>query len=258
MVRCDRVRRKGGGVAVLLRKVISYSVILKQSVPDSFEILCCDLALHDQFCRVVVVYRKPGCSHSQTEEILNILGDLSTCSYPVVAVGDFNMPDIDWRNDKDLCTNSISQRFLDFCSSHSMTQLVTTPTRHNSVLDLVLVNRPHIVSELKTMPNLGMSDHLSVSFRLRLPKLVEPIKLRKMFSKADYASINSYLANVDWYGSFQACTAVNEMYELFIFVPSQAIQAFVPLLPTTNSTGALPSYLISLSLKLAHVLGRRQ
>ncbi|KAK6060752.1 hypothetical protein COOONC_01590 [Cooperia oncophora] len=43
IIRCDRTRRKGGRVAILLSKELQYTAVFSESVPNSYEILACDL-----------------------------------------------------------------------------------------------------------------------------------------------------------------------------------------------------------------------
>ncbi|KAK6019154.1 hypothetical protein OSTOST_15219, partial [Ostertagia ostertagi] len=101
LIRCDRIRKPGGGVAILVRRKFSYQVIFKESISDSYELLCCDISSRCELCRIAVIYRTPGCSHKFTLQLFKALTDLSTCQYPFLAMGDFNMPDVDWTgNDK--------------------------------------------------------------------------------------------------------------------------------------------------------------
>ncbi|KAK6039751.1 hypothetical protein COOONC_22744 [Cooperia oncophora] len=44
IVRCDRARRTGGGVAMMIRKTVNYTTILSESFPKGYEILALDFA----------------------------------------------------------------------------------------------------------------------------------------------------------------------------------------------------------------------
>ena len=48
----------------------------------------------------------------------------------------------------------------------SLEQCVHTPTRDSNILDLLLTNRPEMVSHIEVTDNLPLTDHDSVSFSL--------------------------------------------------------------------------------------------
>ena len=64
------------------------------------------------------------------------------------------MPDIDWKmssvKDNPQYGVTVNQKFFDLVDDHGLTQLVTFPTRQESVLDLVLTNHPDLVNNLNT------------------------------------------------------------------------------------------------------------
>ena len=50
--------------------------------------------------------------------------------------------------------------FSDCLDDNGITQLVETPTRHDNVLDLIIINLPSKVQRISTLP--GISDHDAV------------------------------------------------------------------------------------------------
>ncbi|VDP07902.1 unnamed protein product [Heligmosomoides polygyrus] len=51
VVQCDRAKRKGGEIALMIRKIFSYNnVVVTESVDGGYDILCCDLATRDRLC----------------------------------------------------------------------------------------------------------------------------------------------------------------------------------------------------------------
>lgn len=81
------------------------------------------------------------------------------------------------------------------------TQLVSKPTRGNSVLDFVLRKRQGVVSDVRVGPPVGSSDHATVTFRL-LANFLKIEKLRWIlhFISADYNQTGKYLFIIDWIG----------------------------------------------------------
>lgn len=162
VVRCDRPRKQGGGVATFLKKDIPYAVILRESVPDSYEILSCDVFPNGP-CpfRLTVVYRTPSCPAKSSLNLIKVLSDISACDQSSIIVGDFNFSDITWDTPPS-CSTPVSQSFLNMCSVCNYVQVVHQPTRGENTLDLVLSNNPLLVSRATVRPPIGSSDHSSV------------------------------------------------------------------------------------------------
>ena len=74
--------------------------------------------------------------------------------------GDFNMGDIDWGNQTVQAGSpykSICHQMIDLANEYNLSQLVTEPTRKDSILDLFFTNNPTLVEKSSLLP--GMSDH---------------------------------------------------------------------------------------------------
>jgi hypothetical protein len=78
--------------------------------------------------------------------------------------GNFNLPDIDWSVDNSLnCLSATcSGTFLDMCCNFGLHPLVSSPTRVNNTLDLVLNNGCNCVLAVKVFEPLSTSDHSRV------------------------------------------------------------------------------------------------
>ncbi|KAM4029730.1 uncharacterized protein ACNLHF_022386 [Anomaloglossus baeobatrachus] len=72
-------------------------------------------------------------------------------------MGDFNYPDIQWDIESSGCAKSC--KLLSTIQDNFLSQMIDEPTRRNSFLDLVLSNRPDIISDLQVREHLGTSDH---------------------------------------------------------------------------------------------------
>ena len=78
------------------------------------------------------------------------------------ALGDFNLPHIDWDRTqiKDSCNcKPIYEKFFDIIFDFGLEQIVKEPTRDNNILDLFLTNYPNLIQSTKTLPPLGQGDH---------------------------------------------------------------------------------------------------
>jgi endonuclease/exonuclease/phosphatase family metal-dependent hydrolase len=123
------------------------------------------------------IYRSPLGSlpeQKETTSQLCRLFSLATAMNPthLVIMGDFNFPDIDWKNG--LSTAGIQHHSHDFiCTTQDslLFQHVLEPTRYRpgtapNLLDLIFSNEDGIISNLSYLPGLGESDHQCLDFTL--------------------------------------------------------------------------------------------
>ncbi|CAH1276990.1 Hypp9451 [Branchiostoma lanceolatum] len=78
----------------------------------------------------------------------------------VVLGGDFNLPDLDWK-ERTLKPGSsypnIHRQFVDIISDLGMEQIVEKPTRGTNTLDIIVTNHPSLFPRVEIIP--GLSDH---------------------------------------------------------------------------------------------------
>lgn len=75
----------------------------------------------------------------------------------VMLIGDFNVYHKEWLGSN--VTHAAGQRALQLANCLGLEQIVTEPTRHNNILDLVLSDSP---ATTKTLANMGSSDYYPV------------------------------------------------------------------------------------------------
>ncbi|KAK6040808.1 hypothetical protein COOONC_21686, partial [Cooperia oncophora] len=92
---------EAGGVLSLLKSIYGPSLIFKESVCDAYELLAVDLDIAYTTLRVVAVYKAPSCSSTAFTQLLKAITDLVAHNISSLVLGDFNIPEITWR---DICT----------------------------------------------------------------------------------------------------------------------------------------------------------
>lgn len=108
------------------------------------------------------VYGQPGSQEGSLNKFEHSLLSLqSNGSCPrVILTGDFNVPDIMWEQlfppSNPQYGLSLYQKMLSTVDNSGLTQLVTFPTRGESILDLVLSNH-----SIQWYPNLNLSIKLN-------------------------------------------------------------------------------------------------
>ncbi|CAB4045321.1 RNA-directed DNA polymerase from mobile element jockey-like, partial [Paramuricea clavata] len=106
------------------------------------------------------------------DELNNSLFKLSDKlnNHHVILAGDFNAPNIDWKDYAPVKASVHSDRLLEIINEHGLNQMVKEPTRsqgetHN-ILDMIFTNNENIINNVKVLP--GISDHDIVYFQVNL------------------------------------------------------------------------------------------
>lgn len=173
IIRHDRGAR-GGGVAVVLKKNIEYTVI---SHNTNVEMLWIRVRLCQYSVFVGAIYRPPDADLSILEKLHDFMYEHCKSNANVILCGDLNLPKINWDL---LCVPSSCQHselMLDIAFSFRLKQLVDQPTRvsatSSTVLDLFFVseNISAVGYDMSYLP--GLSDHDIVLFagRMRVSRI---------------------------------------------------------------------------------------
>ncbi|KAK6033909.1 hypothetical protein COOONC_28591 [Cooperia oncophora] len=230
IVRCDRARRTGGGVAMLIRKTVNYTTILSESFHKGYEFLALDFSAPE-------LSRPPSTPLHITEQLAKAISDLSVASCPVIVIGDFNTSEIDWAqwNPNRENTHPLSETF----AYHGFSQYVKEATR-------VLTNDQHLINNISINSALGHSDHSSISLEITasLPPCVPVFK--RLLHKCDISRVRSYLSSILWVESFETLTTVDDKYSMFLLILNTIDQYVIWALVYQNKRN-LPEYLPNMS-----------
>ncbi|GAB0209305.1 hypothetical protein GRJ2_003396200 [Grus japonensis] len=112
---------------------------------------------------VGVCYRPPDQGDRADEALYRQIGAASR-SQALVLMGDFNHPDICWRDNA--AGHKQSRKFLECVNDNFLLQVIEEPMRKGAMLDLILTNKEGLVGDVKLKGSLGCSDHEMVEFRI--------------------------------------------------------------------------------------------
>ena len=84
---------------------------------------------------------------------------------------------------------------MDILDDYNLVQIVTEPTRHDNVLDLILTSNPTLVSKVECLP--GLSDHDIVLAEVAIKPAQTKQKRRKihLYNKVDWTTFRSKLTD---------------------------------------------------------------
>ncbi|RMC01280.1 hypothetical protein DUI87_22233 [Hirundo rustica rustica] len=159
LFRRDRKGRRGGGVALYIKKALDTISINE----DGVERLWVRIKGKANKADVLVgVCYRPA---SQEEEVNNLLykqlKNVSGSSARVL-VGDFKLPDICWELHR--AERRQSRKFLECMEDNFLSQLVGEPTRGRTIFDLLFANRDGLVGAVVVGGRLGQNDDEIIEF----------------------------------------------------------------------------------------------
>ena len=122
--------RKGGGVLIVMRDNIK-AIPNDTSQYDSEFIFVDVLFSHNRKVTLGVFYRPPNNEIKPIEDLQAFLQELSTNE--LILLGDFNLPEIDWSNNRVLRQSDVYILLMDVVQDNFLTPLTNEPTRSKSV-----------------------------------------------------------------------------------------------------------------------------
>ena len=145
----------------------------------------------------------------------------TSVDHPVVTIGDFNHPTMDWLNTSSaIRRNNLESAFVDCCNECGLTQLVSKLTNRDGViLDSLLTTDPDLVETLAIaiVPSPENFDHMAISFSLKLGSADCPVVSSSLnFRDMDEDAIAHHLDAIDWNLFFTRCHSVDDMYHEFM------------------------------------------
>ena len=153
---------------------------------------------------ISVIYAAPQSSVNYFNSCCDHLSNLISTGLPIIVVGDFNLPDINWTTLSG--SSTISNQFCECIFELNLNQLIEHPTHiHGNILDLVLTDVESLIHCLSVDNSKSLpirSDHYPITFEISASlesgaKQVGP-KYTYNFSNGDYIGMCSYLFETDF------------------------------------------------------------
>lgn len=198
LYRNDRLNQRGGGVCIyLLNSVIKDTCVevLDFSI-SGIETIWLKIRTNAITITLGNIYRPGSASTEATTDLCNVLKIISETHKNVIVFGDFNFPDIKWPLHSISDTNSNCENILtNMIANTNLEQLVTKPTRYRigqvpSTLDLIITSDPSLFNDIKYLPPIGCSDHVTLSTCIQII-LTKKIMSKLNIWKANFSEIST-------------------------------------------------------------------
>ena len=180
------------------------------------------------------LYRSPSSSQQNAEELNETLRHACSLNHShLLMVGDLNMPQIDWSTSYSTAPEDhFSHTFIQTSQDCFLQQHVSQPTRLRqgnipSTLDLVFSNEEGMVQNLQSLPPLGSSDHVVLTFNFvcYTPRPDQAI-VRPNLYKADFVQMRHLIAETVWDDAGHG--SLEESYESFTTTLNELISSCIP------------------------------
>lgn len=205
--RKDRSGRRGRGV---LRAVKSHlTFFLRSDLETDMEMLACLIYTRPAFCLLFsVFYRPPGQNLDFSAKFGAFPNNYSSTNIStLIVLGDFNFPHIDWRTGTFYVSDPDAADYCCLIQDHFLLQVNSNITRYSAnstdsgnILDLVLANNEHLVSDVSVHPDSFNSDYLPVSFAINAKFKRQKNLNREVYCYkiTDFDGLRSTLNHIPW------------------------------------------------------------
>lgn len=231
IVRKDRIQSKGGGVILLIKADLRFVELnVTNSGCDQLEAVAVDLFIPTKH-RVACVYRSPNNDIGYIDLLVKFLKDICEVAWPVTIVGDFNLPNVDWKSYA-WPNNPVYDAFMNCVTESALQQLVSFPTRGNNFLDLVFATSTINVPYVECDEYFVNSDHVSLNFALLgnfSTGAYYENSLAFDYNKADFHAIKTFLGGIDWDALLYSVYSVDDKWKLFNDILYSACLQYIPI-----------------------------
>ena len=229
--------KTGRGLLLYINDALRYSMLDSFSTPFE-EFLVCDFNhIHDvkNTTRLALVYRSPNSPEQNSNNMCRIIKDICTTQHPVIIVGDFNLPNIDWSSySHPGSEHSLDFKFIETLRNNYLNQHITSPTRgrgsaNPNILDLFLSTEGENIQDIELSAPIGKSDHcvITAKININIQNNAKP-KTRPCYNKADFVSMNNSL-DIDWTSMLNSeNTTPDHTWKVFTDKLKEAELKFVP------------------------------
>ena len=165
--------------------------------PPDVEIITVLISTDQPFI-ISVAYIPPNSRDPYHDQLHNHFTNHANESKPIVLLGDFNYPDVDWATYSG--SSPKANKFCDLLFQLNLCKLVHKPTHNQgNILDLIITNEDNVCNLFVHPQHYQpiLSDHFVVSFNINSYSDHMPSNTSQVvfdYSKADYPGLINYLS----------------------------------------------------------------
>lgn len=192
------------GVAIWIKNNLSAQPYkMDKRSQTARESVWCEIPLKDRDTLLVgTVYRSPNSTVENNVLVNELLARASENRTHVLVVGDFNHPQIDWKEGiSPRVTDNPASKFLESVRDSFLVQHVQKPTHYRSeqtpsILDLVFSNEQAMIDSIRHEAPVGKSHHQTLLFKFRCYTEKKSHGVQRFnFAKGDYSKLRDAVSS---------------------------------------------------------------
>ena len=196
LYRHDRNDRRGGGTLLHVKSVLDHSSFTPNFTDFLGDACFATIRFNSSDHAIVGSVYLPPNKDPDCSSLICLLSSIIASNYAIkIIAGDFNKPTINWDNNTSaVCCESL----LDFINSNGWSQIIRSPTRFSSILDLIFIDG--IIPLSKDYDeNSFCSDHKVIKCIFAVTKTVKHVdrKIYTNFNSADSFQMDTFIRNFD-------------------------------------------------------------
>ena len=210
-------------------------------------------------CTLCQVYLWLHCKKDDLDSLLELRKSLDLVSKHkgnIWLLGDFNMPKLTWPDytpvlKPDYSCKPVYECFLEILHDFSFCQMVTEPTRHENILDLLFTINHNLIDVVKCLP--GLADHDIVPSLGSIKPTIQKQKPHQvhLFSTANWEKLKSLMRNYqETFLSECSGKTVEELWQSFTSTLEKHVNDCVPT-KLIRGKSSLPFWFISVFVSIA-------
>ena len=199
-IRRDRLNRKGGGVAIYIKKHL-----FCRDRPDLFihglEAVWVETKLNQESLLIGCFYRSPNTNVDYWNLIKKSIKRVNDTGVKFIILGDFN---VDWFICPSPHLTSIAERFC-------LKQIIEDPTRFAKCLDLIFIQSESLIRNVEVIPQICSDHHIPcVHIRSHVRRGKHWRRTLYQYDQLDQDKFASLLSSVNWESELMDAECINE------------------------------------------------
>ena len=214
----------GGGTAIYVKNELHPRGLTDDVAGnDSFNICAVTLGWSQCTSIVTVVYRSPRATLSDTKTLCSDLDALVSNFSNIIIVGDFNLPDMQWKSSNGVKNSSMESIFRSFINGQNLLQVARETTRRTALFDLLLTSRSFGQCDVTSLPLIAGSDHNAQLLRLKAVKRTNLEGNDRLVHHIRYKNVVSIMSSIDWPSTFSTCVTTDDYADCFTNILHEVI-----------------------------------
>lgn len=228
----------GRGVALFIKEGTEYSRIEEYENIFSPAIVCNIKPRGVENFIITVIYRSPNSEEVENTRLKELMTTICVKHRhdKIIIMGDFNCPEIDWKNDTCNKPDShIASQFLQCTQENYLNQIIESPThfrgtQNPTLIDLLLTNEENFIINQGIHPPFGKSHHAVLTFTIDLnpTNIINKPIMKYQLYKGDYPKMRTHLSEVDWDEVMSEEKSLDDINDRLMGVLDTVTELFIP------------------------------